>query len=159
MNTRWRIGFELLVRYLALVGMTIWLGGFTFYAAIVIPILHDELGGLDAGQITGQVARPLNAFGVLAVVAWWVLIAVEWSRRERWARGVRLGLMGMTTVILIGLAALHPVLETRLKSGSMRAFYPLHQVYLIASTAQWGINLALLAITVWIWRPIEPGKR
>ena len=159
MNTRWRIGSELLVRYLALVGMTIWLGGFTFYAAIVIPILHDELGGLDAGQITGQVAKPLNAFGAGAVIAWWVLTAIEWPRGERWARWVRVGLMGLTTVLLIGLVVLHPVLEARLESGSLRDFYPLHQVYLIASTVQWGVNLALLAITVWIWRPIEPEER
>jgi hypothetical protein len=154
-KNRWRIGFELLVRYSALVAMTIWLGGFTFHSSIVIPILHDELGGLDAGQITGQAAKPLNVFGAAAVIAWWALVIIERSRGERWARWVRVGLLGATTAILIGLIALYPILETRLESGSLRRFYPLHQVYLIASTVQWGVNLALLAITVWIWRPVE----
>jgi hypothetical protein len=155
-KTSWKIGVELLVRYAALVAMTIWLGGFTFYASIVIPILHEELGGLDAGQITGQVAKPLNGFGAVAIAAWWVLAVMERSRRERWACWMRVGLLGVTTAILVGLIVLHPILETRLESESRQGFYALHKIYLIASTGQWGVNLGLLAITLWIWRP-EPN--
>lgn len=145
------------VRWLALVGMTGWLGGFTFYSAVVLPILHDELGSLEAGRITGEVANTLNGVGAGAVVAWWLLVWAERSDGPRRARRVRAGLLGVTTVILAGLAALHPVLAARLDAGSMRSFYPLHQVYLIASTVQWGVNLALLAATVWVWQP--PSRR
>ena len=144
-------------RYLALVGMTFWLGGFTFYSAIVIPILHDELGGRESGMITGQVSNDLNVFGVVAVVTWWTLLYVERSHRDRAARWFRVGLLTMTTAVLAGLIYLHPILDAILDTGEMRAFYPLHQVYLIASSIQWGINLALLALTVWIWRP-EPSS-
>ena len=69
------------LRWLAIVGMTFWLGGFTFYSAIVIPILHLEMGGLNSGMVTGEVSNYLNAFGVAAVVAWWVLTWVEGSGR------------------------------------------------------------------------------
>lgn len=148
---------ELVVRWLALTGMTVWLGGFTFYSAVVIPILHDELGGMEAGRLTGEVANYLNAFGVGAVVIWWVLAVFERAEGERWARRVRVGLLASTSVILIGLIALHPVLDTHLESGSMRKFHPLHQVYLIASTAQWGINLALLAVTLRVWQRTTDG--
>jgi hypothetical protein len=34
----------------------------------------------------------------------------------------------------------------------MRRFHPLHQVYLIGSTVQWAVNLALLAVTLRIWQ-------
>ncbi len=142
-------------RYLALVGMTFWLGGFTFYSAIVIPILHDEMGGLESGMITGQVSNYLNVFGVAAVVSWWILLFLERSKHDRRARWLRVGLLTLTSAVLVGLISLHPVLDTKLKTGQMRAFYPLHQAYLVASSIQWGINLALLALTVWIWRP-EP---
>ena len=144
-------------RFLAVVGMTFWLGGFTFYSAIVIPILHDEMGGLESGMITGQVSNYLNVFGVAAVVSWWTLLCVERSERDRGARWLRVGLLILTSAVLAGLITLHPVLDAKLDTGEMRAFYPLHQVYLVASSIQWGINLTLIAITVWIWRP-EPSS-
>ncbi len=140
------------LRWLALVGMTFWLGGFTFYSAVVIPILHDAMGGIDSGMITGEVSNYLNAFGVATVVAWSVLAAFEHSTGERWARRMRSSLLGLSAAILVGLIALHPVMDRRLGSGEMSHFYPLHKIYLIASTFQWGINLAILAVSVWIWR-------
>lgn len=139
------------IRYIALVTMTVWLGGFTFYSAIVIPILHEEMGGLDSGMITGQVSNSLNAFGVAAVAAWGVLLAFERTLGDRWARFLRSGLVLLTAIILGGLILLHPVMDRRLESAAMSDFYPLHKVYLIASTFQWGINLAILALSAWIW--------
>jgi hypothetical protein len=32
------------LQLLAIWLMAIWLGGFTFYSAVVIPVLHDQLG-------------------------------------------------------------------------------------------------------------------
>jgi hypothetical protein len=153
MNERLRSLSLLTVRWAALAGLTVWLGGFTFYSAVVIPLLHDELGGPDAGAITGKVTDPLNAFGVAAVAAWWVMTAFEGrAAGSAPARAIRRALLALTTAILLGLIALHPVLDARLASGSMRDFYRLHQVYLIASTVQWGVNLALLAATLWVWQ-------
>ena len=143
---------KLSLRWAALVGLTFWLGGFTFYSAVVIPILHDEMGGLESGRITGMASNSLNAVGVAAVVIWWVLFWFERSSGDRAARRVRVGLLGLTTAILVVLIALHPVMDDRLDSASMRSFHRLHFVYLNASTLQWGVNLALLAASVWIWR-------
>lgn len=143
---------QLGVRWLALVGMTVWLGGFSFYSAVVLPILHDEMGSLESGRITGEVANGLNAIGAGAVAAWWMMAWVERARGRRAAHWVRLGLLGATTAILLGLATLHSVMDARLETGSLRGFYRLHRVYLIASTAQWGVNLLLLAATLWVWQ-------
>jgi hypothetical protein len=142
----------LLLRWVALASFAVWFGGFTFYSAVVIPVLHDELGGLGQGGITGRVSDTLNVTGVATVAAWWVLVGFERAGGERWARRLRVVLLAVTTAILIGLIALHPVLDERFEVGSMRSFHRLHQVYLIASTVQWGANLALLAVTVWVWR-------
>lgn len=142
----------LLLRWAALVAFAVWFGGFTFYSAVVIPVLHDELGGIGQGGITGAVSNTLNAIGVAAVAAWWVLVGVEKSAGAKWARWGRVALLAVTTALLAGLIALHPVMDARLDSGSMRNFYALHKVYLIASTAQWGVNLALLAVTLRIWQ-------
>jgi hypothetical protein len=69
--------FALLVlRWAALSAFAVWFGGFTFYAAVVIPVLHDELGGLGQGAITGEVTNSLNAIGAVAVAAWWVMVGV-----------------------------------------------------------------------------------
>ncbi len=140
------------LRWAALVALTFWLGGFTFYSAVVIPILHDEMGGLESGRITGMVSNHLNAFGVAAIVIWWVLAWCERGPEERAVRRVRVGLLGVTTAVLALLIALHPIMDARLDSASMRSFHTLHFVYLNASTLQWGVNLALLAASVWIWR-------
>lgn len=149
---------RLIVRWLALVGMSFWLGGFTFYSAFVIPILHEELGGLDAGLVTGRVTVPLNALGVAAVSAWWLMAGLERSAASARARVARLVLLLATSLILAGLIALHPVMDARLESGSLRSFYRLHQVYLIASTVQWGVNLALLGVSVWAWHGTSEAR-
>ena len=105
-------------------------------------------------MVTGEVANALNGFGVAAVLAWWVLVWCERGEGERWARWGRVGLLGVTTAVLSGLIALHPVLDARLGAGSMTGFYALHQVYLVASTVQWGVNLGLVGLTVWIGKPL-----
>ena len=144
--------FLLALRWVALVTFAIWFGGFTFYSAVVIPVLHDELGGIGQGAITGEVTNTLNAIGVGTVAAWWVLVGVERSVGGRRARWGRVGLLAVTTAVLFGLIALHPVLDARLEAGSRRDFFSLHQVYLIASTVQWVVNLALLALTLGLWQ-------
>ena len=57
----------LALRSLAMIVHAVWLGGFTFYGAAVIPILHEEYGSLDGGLITRRVSDRLNALGVATV--------------------------------------------------------------------------------------------
>lgn len=146
----------LALRWIALAAFAVWFGGFTFYSSVVIPILHDELGGVGQGEITGQVSRTLNFIGVGTVAAWWLLIGFERSCGRRWAQWGRVGLLAVTTAFLMGLIVMHPILDAKLGVGSIRDFYRLHQIYLIACSVQWGVNLAILAITLVIWRIGEP---
>ena len=40
-----------------MIAHAVWLGGFTFYGAVVLWVLHDEYGSLDAGRITQRVTE------------------------------------------------------------------------------------------------------
>jgi Domain of unknown function (DUF4149) len=148
---------DLLLRWLALTAMAFWLGGFTFYSAFVIPILHDTMGGHDAGVVTGRVTNPLNVIGVVTIALWWLMVAVE-RPSTRWATWIRVGLLVVSTAILVGLILLHPIMDARLESGAMTGFYPLHQIYLNVSTVQWVMNLGLIATTLLVWRSIDSGR-
>jgi hypothetical protein len=141
------------LRFLALVLLATWFGGFTVYSAVVIPELHEVLGNLEAGSVTRRVTLSLNAIGASAVAAWWILIALE--RRERLYDLLRLrsGLLAATSAVLVVLVILHRFMSTHLDTEGLRGFYPLHRAYLIASTAQWFLNLALLAASLVAWYP------
>jgi hypothetical protein len=142
----------LLLRWLALMALAVWFGGFTFYSAAVLPVLHEVMGSLEAGSVTREVTDTLNLAGASALSGWWVLAGAEWRLGRPGARRLRLGLLTADTAILIGLFALHPVMDRRLDTGSLRGFYPLHRVYLIASTVQWVVNLALVAVSLVVWQ-------
>ena len=144
--------WSLSLRFLCLLALSVWVGGFTFYSAVVIPVLHDSLGSLDTGYVTQQVTDNLNAIGLVAVLLWWLAAWVERTAGSAGARKARLGLLVATTLILLGLIALHRVMDGRLETGSFRGFYPLHRVYLVASTVQWVVNVGLMAVSL-----IGPG--
>ncbi len=135
-----------LCRFVAIWTLAVWLGGFTFYAASVIPILHDQLGGaLESGLVTQQVTIELNWLGVATVTIG--LLAAIFERAFAWRGTFRsktsLGLLAATALCLVGLFVLHPILDRRLEAGEMASFYPLHRAYLWVSTVQWVTNSAL----------------
>src|SRR5271156_6553534 len=60
-------------RFMVLALLMFWLGGFTFYASVVVPVGADVLGShLRQGMITRHVAWYMNLSGIaaLAVFAW-----------------------------------------------------------------------------------------
>ncbi len=140
-------GFVL--RFVALVTLTIWVGGFTFYSAVVIPVLHEALGSLETGYVTQQVTWILNGIGTVAILAGWGLLLFEQGKTSSTLSRVRLVLLTATTGTLGVLWILHYVMDARLDAGRLRGFYPLHRTYLVASTVQWFANLGLLAVVAW----------
>ena len=149
---------SLVLPVLCLLGLSVRMGGFTSYSAVVVPVLHESLGSLDTGFVTQQVTDYLNGIGVGVVVVWWVAAGVEQRDGPRRVRAVRLLLLAASTLILVGLIVLHRVMDGRLETGSLRGFYPLHRVYLIASTVQWFVSLGLMASALVPVRPAEKGS-
>src|SRR4051794_20888768 len=94
---------SLALRALCLLALSVWMGGFTFYSAVVIPVLHDTLGSLDTGNVTRQVTDSLNAIGVVTLVLWWAAAWVERSTGSARQRRTRLTLLSATTALLLGL--------------------------------------------------------
>jgi hypothetical protein len=146
---------KLLFRFALIWTMAIWLGGFTFYAAAVIPVLHELLGSaLEAGLVTQQVTVVLNWLGAATVATGLVLAFCERALGWRGPFGstASVGLLATTAFCLAALFLLHPILDRRLEAGEMSGFYPLHRAYLWVSTVQWVVNSALLGI----WAGLGP---
>jgi hypothetical protein len=149
-------------RFLVLVALFFWQGGFTFYAGVVVPtgtqVLRSER---RQGFITRRVTYYLNltAAGALAPLAWDVLAARDRVRRRRWRAALWLGMAGAQATLFV----LHPYLDSLLqvKGGIVldpEAFRPAHRLYLWVSTAQWGCGVLFLLLTLLAWRA-EDGRR
>src|SRR5262249_595616 len=144
-------------RFVVLVAFAFWQGGFTFYAAVVVPAGPAALkSARRQGFIARRVTHYLNltAAVALAPLAWDVAAARDPSARRRWARaGLWLG-MALTQGWLFWL---HAQLDSMLqvKGGIVldpEAFRPTHRLYLWVHTAQWGFGLLFLLLSLVAWR-------
>lgn len=136
---------SLLIRWLGLVALSVWAGGFAFYGAVVVPILHDSMDSLQAGEITRRATDRLNASGGATVAIWWLIAWLERGQGGRASTRARLWFLATSTLTLLGLVVLHGLMDARLDAGRLRDFYPWHRAYLIISTVQWVANLGLMA--------------
>jgi hypothetical protein len=146
----------LLRRALVLAALMFWQGGFTFYAAVVVPIgqhlLHPPL---SQGVITRQVTNYLNLAGAVALVPllWDAAVSGERSVCRRRLRSLSWAGLAATLGLL---AWLHVRLDTMLDAVSQpvdaAAFHAVHRVYLWTQTGQWGLALVYGALALIAWR-------
>lgn len=148
-----------LIRYAAMMGACVWVGGFMFYGGVVVPILDEALGSTDAGMITREVTDGLNLVGAATLAAWAVLVVVEWRRGPRWAVWSRCALVAASASALAALFVLHNVMDAHLDERGLGGFRPLHRQYLVISTAQWGANLLILALGLGIGTGLGRASR
>jgi hypothetical protein len=147
----------ILRRFLVLLALFFWQGGFTFYAAVVVPVGQQVLHShLRQGFITQQVTNYLNLSGAVALMplAWEVAASRDPSTRRRWLQGLLWLLM---LLALAALALLHGDLDRFLVARGRinldpEAFRPRHRVYLWVSTVQWVFGLTYLLLTLYVWR-------
>jgi hypothetical protein len=143
--------FRLPLRLACLLAFSLWMGGFTFYSAIVIPVLHRALGSAEAGAVTAEVTNVLNVIGGVTLALWWAMAWNERIRLTRRSRWVQRAALILATALLVTLASLHVRMDHQLASNGLAGFYPLHRAYLIVSTALWAVSICLLAVTVAGW--------
>src|SRR5579859_282996 len=143
-------------RFLVVAALALWMGGFTFYSGLVIPVATDVLGShRAAGFITQRVTGSLNICGVAALAIFlWNLIA----DRESATRQERRRLMAMWAFLAIAeiaLVTLHPILDAQLDAASQQIlgahFTAWHRTYLWISTAQWIVMMPFTWITLIVW--------
>ena len=135
------------IRLFFLVTLSVYLGGFTFYSAVVIPILHDRLESpLETGLITQRVTNVLNSLGLMTLSSGWCVFGSGYLAANQSDRGGRfkIWLLVISSVCLIALFVLHRVLDHNLEAGTTTGFYLFHRAYLWTSTVQCFANLGLL---------------
>jgi hypothetical protein len=122
----------------------IWWGGFTFYAAVVVPIGQRVLGSATAqGFVTQPVSDRINLLGsIVIVVLGWNLVSARRAASPRVRRVLVISwvVLAIAQVVLV---VLHPRLDgmldmtTRSIAADHSVFYATHRVYLLVATAQW----------------------
>jgi hypothetical protein len=150
-----------ILRWLFLVALSIYTGGFTFYSAVVIPILHDRLeNSLETGLITQRVTDVLNLIGTVTLSLGWCVHGLSTVYECRSHRGSRWKIWPLVTssICLVVLLMLHRILDRKVETNTFAGFYPYHRAYLWTSTVQWIANLGLLTQSASIFTP-SPGLR
>src|SRR5438132_368977 len=109
-------------RFLIVAAFAFWQGGFTFYAAVVVPIGTGVLGSpMEQGAITRQVTVYLNLAGGIALV---LFAADNIVARDpaKWLRRMRLlTWLGMAVTLGV-LVWLHPRMTELLDANLLRPF-------------------------------------
>jgi hypothetical protein len=138
--------------------LAFWLGGLTFYAAVVIPAGHRVLGSHTlVGMVTQQVTHGVNAAAVIALAASLWNLANRWSRTPRRLRGGLAATWVILAVAQLMLFLLHPVLDGLIDAQAHVVldggrFYGLHRVYLIGTTIQIMIGVAHAGCVLAAWQ-------
>jgi len=134
-------------QFICLIALAFWMGGFTFYAMIVIPVGNHVLGSIEQGLVTQQVTAWMNWLGVLTLS-----ILFPAMLRSRWLLASWL-VMVVTLALLFGI---HPRLDAlidragRLVTDEAR-FIGWHRTYLVVVTIQW------FAALVYLWNTVRNG--
>ena len=147
----------LIRRLLVLAVLMFWQGGFTFYAAVVVPIGQSVLQShIRQGLITREVAYYLNLTGVftLLVLAWDAAVSRDPLLRRRQWRWFSWCAMVVSTGVLLWL---YPRLDQLFDSQNLelldsKTFHREHRWYLWISTAQWGFGVLYTILTLRSWR-------
>jgi hypothetical protein len=149
-------------RFVLLVSIAFWQGGFMFYGGVVVPTGAAVLGSeVEQGFITQSVTNYLNLAGGFCAALWAITIWLDARspilRRACWALwffvaaalGVLIGLHVQMDRLLI--------VADRVISDESR-FRALHQAYLTLISAQWAVCLLLLLATLQAWRTIDADR-
>lgn len=146
---------ERIRRFLLLVALAFSFGGFSFYAAVVVPVGSAVLDSTSQGFVTRQVTHFLNAgqFVLLLILAW----EIRAGNQTKAARRQLLILCGILSLCCTGLIIAHPWLDSLLDAEAFsishpEEFYFRHRVYLWVSSVQWLATLTLIWVLQASWQ-------
>jgi hypothetical protein len=151
-------------RYCYVLLMAAWMGGFTFYALIVIPTAERVLDSMrDTGFITQQVTRWLSLIGAGVLLIFFWLLAADWRKQPP---RLRFGLAATWTVMVLAQAGLfitHPLIDRFLETQGHKLhhheqFDQMHTVYLVFATVQWCAALLQIWLMLMLWRSQDRAR-
>jgi hypothetical protein len=139
----------------------LWWGGFTFYAAVVVPIGGRILGSATAqGFVTQPVSNRLNILGAVVIIA---LAWNAWSvRRDASPRARRMLAISWAVLAIaqLVLVALHWRLDgmvdltTRSIASDHATFSATHRSYLLVATVQWLAAITHAVTVGYAWSSV-----
>jgi hypothetical protein len=139
-------------QFVVIAAIAFWLGGFTFYSGVAIPMGVEVLGThRRVGFITERVTNWLNVAGVVALAIFFWNMVLGWRGSGKVLRYTLLVTWLLMAAIEVELISLHPVMDRLLVTQPIRdildpdRFDTLHHVYLISTSIQWFFGM----IHVW----------
>ena len=148
-------------RLLVVQVLLLWQGGFLFYTAVVVPTGTSVLGSASAQARSPRVTDALNRIGLVGLA----ILAVELGLTRDPIAKRTLARWWCWWVLFVAqflLLYFHCLLDAFMDPERTRVvirppFYPVHRLYLWASTAQWLACLVLVWLTLLAWRA-EDGE-
>jgi hypothetical protein len=156
----------ILRRFLVIVGLMFWQGGFFFYGSVVVPVGTEVFaqhypsdagftGKRQQGRITRTVGFWLNVAATIALIpmGWDVFASKETGRWRRWR-----GLLWIVTAFLLAILVwLYAQMDGQFNRNTLQItdesqFLIRHRVYLWLNAIQWGCCLLFLLLTLRTWR-------
>ena len=152
----------ILRRFLSLVALIFWQGGFTFYAAVVVPIGQRVLGShLEQGFITREVTWHMNIAGAvaLAVLAFELFASRQAQQLVKWRWALWIGM----ACGLLALVVEHPILDAFIDIDGhgiteRASFRMLHRIYLWTSTFEWVLGWIYIWLMLKSWKCDDEKK-
>jgi hypothetical protein len=123
--------------YLHILAWSVWWGGLTLYAAIVVPIATESIGAMEQGFVTQRVTAWLHGFAAVYLATG---IAVSIWVRSRWQKW----LMAVQFIFLTSLVIVHWQLSAEMdfqRKTIPDGFYAKHAIYLWLTTGMWFVGL------------------
>jgi hypothetical protein len=155
---------ETLRRYLVVLAIALWLGGFTFYSVVVIHTAHHVLDSmLETGLITQKVSGWLNWIGVgTLVILLWNVVA-SWRSQNRLLRNLLAVMWVVMAAVEVWLFVLHPVLDKQINLETRhlvdrQQFRRTHTFYVTLSTVQWVAGLIYTFVALHLWRKADSAQ-
>jgi hypothetical protein len=154
---------RLACRFVTISALGLWLGGFTVYTGIVIPIGHRQLGSGRFGFVTGQVTNLLSVLAAAALLVLLVNLLTEWGAMGGRVRWVLVGTWVLILASLVVLLFLHSRLDELLDYKSREIsnqdrFQSLHERYELVATLQWASGIVYLWCLLAAWRRADQSR-
>ena len=133
---------------------SVWWGGLTFYAIVVVPVGTELIGSVEQGFITQQVTWWHNWLLAILVAS---LCLEAWCQRSRLLCAVAMLMLMINLTLFTDHAFLTSQMDFEGKSVTPQ-FYSQHAIYLWIVAAEWSIGIAIPFVLRWTSNNADPRR-